>query len=251
MDRIKEFKIEERYLDHNGNMYRFTYSYNGRGHSNYTIDEDSGFGLFHETTLSSRMNASVHFVESKEVINETACIRLPVNGTKDFKGSCYNDYKTQIDDVNHCNIWVTYQYQDRSNHNQNDFIEGVVWVELREPIDDVRMIPFFIFNGGGVAIHPAYHKYFLRGFTKSERHHITGFIYKYGVHILNDAYWINERKHRDIEDADIEWAQQRAIYFKDSEVPKRIDMGPSKTLKGTSYEYVIDNYKEWLKRTKR
>lgn len=241
------FVIKEYKMNFNGEMIMYTAKTNN-GTVHRVLDEYDGLCMTHETYVPGDMRATVNLID-ESVFNETACIKLPLNSTKDFKGHCYNDYKSQLDDVKHVNLWVT--YQPSSKPVGDEVFYGWIWVELEEPIDGVKMIPIIIFNGTyGVDVHPDFHKYFLRAFNKQERHHILGYLYRYGTHILNDAYWIMVRQHRDVEDKDYEHTQMDAVFFKDSDVPKRIDMGPGKSLKGTHWQYVIDGYKDWKKRNK-
>lgn len=203
------------------------------------------FVVIDETCIPKNMKVTAHFIikDVSDVVYETACIKLP---TSDTKGS-YGKMKNKLDDIEHVNIWVPYQIWDNFD-NKHSY--GWIWVELKKPIDGIKMIPFMIHKGGpGLSINPDFHKYFLRGFTQPERHHIIGYLYKYGSSLLMDANSFYKKHGREIEDDDMaqDVRQMWAFYFKDSDVPKRIDMGPKKGLKGTTFQYVIDDYDKWMK----
>lgn len=171
-------------------------------------------------------------------------IKVPKDSEKDLKGLTYPEKLEKIDKVDHINIWFT----NDEIFERDRYCSGWVFVEVPNPEDGVRFIPIIIFNCyQGICVHPQFHKYFLRAFSKRDRHLILGYCYLNGNIIIRHAQWSLEA-HKDLSDSDLYELQKMAFRFKESDVPKRIDQVPAKKYKNqANMKTRIDNYYKVIK----
>lgn len=173
-----------------------------------------------------------------------ACIKLPLNGEELHKKvSSYDEYLEIRDENPHVNIWFMPNPIHSYNHNSITTID-MLWVELPKEIEGVKYVPIIIHSGDAISVHPYFHKYFLRSFDKKTRHLILGFCYVNGPSIISKCYYSAGKK--EINPIDIRNMDIRAFLYKDSDAPKRINMGPSKY----TSEEEIKNFEEWLEKTR-
>lgn len=180
-----------------------------------------------------------------EVYNEASVIKLPIDFDNKLKGIGANDRIEMMNNnkVDHINLWIhPYAYEP------DKYSQCWIWVELPKEIDDIKYVPIIVHKSGGVSVHPYYHKYFLRSFTKRIRHLILGFCYVHGDHIevaCNNAFKANRDEIREIS---LKSIRSDAAYYKDSDAPKRINATPKKG--DPYYKDSIDDYDRWVKSLK-
>lgn len=171
-------------------------------------------------------------------------IKLPKDSEKDLKGLNYYERMKKIDKIDHINIW----FSDEELYEKDKYCSGWLWVEVPNPEDGVKYITIIIFNCyQGACIHPQFHKYFIRAFSKRDRHLILGYCYLNGNIIIRQGQWALEA-HKPVNPYTLMSLQNTAFHYQDTDAPKRIDQVPSK--KQQSKEILktrIDNYYKVMK----
>lgn len=240
----------------NGLMYDFhgnvvmatTINENGKELVFYT-NEDNALDMFNieqpydlfEEFENSQLQFGLRVFKS-ESINEATQLKLPLNSEKDMSKLNYYECLDKINKVPHINLWITPQ-QDRKDKYSSCWI----WVELPKEIEEAKYVPIIHHRSGGVSVHPYFHKYFLRSFDKRTRHLILGFCYIYGPIIERKCTWAAE-ENKDIDDYSLMSLQHSAFKYKDSDAPKRINMGPKSD--NGYFKLTIDDYERWVKSLK-
>ena len=172
-------------------------------------------------------------------------IKLPVDSERDFKGcSSLNERRERMEagEVEYISLFINPTYEN----NPDKYSDGWIWVKLPEEIDGVRYIPIIIFNAGGIGFYPGTHKYFLRSFDKRTRHLILGFCLEHGEPIIRLCYYA-AGKHGMFQPDHLFYLERISINYKDSDAPKRIDIGPKYDEKYEKYHPSVADYKRWLK----
>ena len=216
----------------------------------FSINEEEGFDLFDADKIDiideireSESMFSLGFF-SDDIVTEATRLRLPADSEKDLRGLNYYERLDKVKNVKHFDLWIEPQFE-----RPDKYSSCWIWLEMPKTIDDVDYIPIIIHRGGGVSIHPDYHKYFLRSFNKNERHLILGFCYVYGP-LIEGVCNINGNKGSDISKKEIEDLELSALYYKDNEAPKRINLGPDKNL-AKRYQPSSDDYYRWVEEIKK
>ena len=150
-------------------------------------------------------------------------IYLPVNSERDFKksDSMYN----RIEQLRNGEIECIHMYANPIYSEENNIskIENRIYVQMPKEIDDVFYIPIILKNDG-IDFAEGYHRYFLRSFDKRTRHLILGFLYIHGSYITSICCSAGENKGMFTKD-NITTIQLNACRYKDSDAPKRINLG--------------------------
>ena len=193
------------------------------------------FDDLEESILTFSINA---FTE--ETIDEATNIKLPLNSEKDLKNLNFYERLEKIDKIAHVNLWISPQMSQPDKYSS-----CWIWVELPKEMDGVKYVPIINHNAGGVSVHPYFHKYFLRNFDKRTRHLILGFCYIYGPNIAIDCNAAYKNKLDELPDSRIHEILYRALRYKDSDAPKRIDLGPDDD-GNPRYKPSVNDYNRWL-----
>lgn len=215
----------------------------------FSINEEEGFDLFDadkfyivDEIRESESMFSLGFF-SKDVVTEVTKLQLPLDSEKDLKGLNYYERIDRINKVKHFNLWIMPQLE-----RPDKYSSCWIWLELPEKEDGIEYIPIIIHRGGGVSVHPDYHKYFLRSFSKKERHLILGFCYVYGP-TIEGVCNISGNKGTNFSKKEIEDLELCTLYYKDDEAPKRINLGPDKNL-AKRYQPSSEDYYRWVEQIK-
>ena len=211
----------------------------------FFVNEEDGFDMFNANVLdlfeefdSSTLMFSIGIFEP-EVIDEATNIKLPLNSEKDFKGMSINDRLEIIDKVPHVNLWV-----NPGSYNIDRYSNCWIWVELPKELEGIKYVPIIVFTSGGVSVHPYYHKYFLRSFDKRTRHLILGFCYLHGPYIGRNANYAFEAGKDELSITATNETIKSALTYKDSDAPKRINMGAEN--KSTFFKPAYNDYIRWI-----
>lgn len=223
-----------------------THDERGRYISYYTRVED-GLGLFDANIddifidfYESESSFTLGFYE-KEVMSEVANLKLPYDTEKDLKGLTYPERLNKIDKVKHFDLYIEPQLE-----RPDKYSSCWIWVKLPEEIEGVNYIPIVIHHGGGVTVHPYFHKHFLRSFNNRERHVILGFCYIYGPTIEGICI-SNAKNDTDFSDKELRELKIGALNYRDTDAPKRINFGPDKNVVKRLHPSV-DDYYNWMDR---
>ena len=150
-------------------------------------------------------------------------IYLPIDSERDFKkpDSMYN----RLEQLKNGKVECIYMYANPIYTEERNIskIENRVYVQMPREIDDVFYIPIVLKNNG-IDFAEGYHRYFLRSFNKRTRHLILGFLYEYGSNITSICCSAGSNKGMFTKN-DITTIQLNACRYKDSDAPKRINLG--------------------------
>ena len=205
------------------------------------LNEEAGLGLFNTTPRQvydelhrSRMEFTVI------PFTETVELKLALD-RNDVAGLSANEIKERdlYSKIKHVNILVVEQ------PDREDGELPWILVELPTPVGDIKYVPVILHKKkNGVCVHPDYHKIFLRSFTDAERHTILGFIYLHGEILADHAAWAYEDNKPSI----LSYDQYYADYYNEKrDTPKRIPTFKYPEAKGRTYDFIFDNYENWVK----
>ena len=236
----------------NGEVFMAPYMNEYGRHHHFFIDEENGLDLINnvdpraifEALGNSQLGFKLRAFNDPEVITEATNFKIPLDAEKDMKGLNYYERIEKIDKVPHVTLWVNPGFNSTDKYST-----CWIWVELPKAQEHgIKYVPIIIHNTGGVSVHPYYHKYFLRAFNKHDRHLILGFCYVYGPQIDIAGNFAAKDGRDELRERDFFWINLNASKYKDSEAPKRIDMGPKPD--NGLFKASIDDYERWVKSLK-
>lgn len=213
----------------------------------HALEEEEGLDLVN-TDPRSEYNKlcenHVKFKVSHEPLNEMASIEFVIGNDREKL-----KHKPEVDIVKVRNRYKSVNILFIEHDHEFEDITPWILVELPKPVGDVKYVPVFLLENGtkrAVCVHPDYHTIFLRNFTNQERHQILGFIYLYGY---GPAGWCRAaylRGYTKVLHSDE--IQMNADYYVDErDAPDRIPTFKYPAVKGTTYEFIFDQYEEWAK----
>lgn len=219
----------------------------------FPVNEEEGLDMFSQDKIfmfgeleDSDFTFGIDFF-GDEVFQESTALKveIPENVERDLRGLNYSERLNMISQVKHIDLWL-----DPQMNRPDKYSSCWIWVQCPHPLDDIKYIPIVVHNGGGVSVHPHYHKHFLRNFTKDQRHLVLGFCYLYGPMIAAHVNWAAEND-KGFDKNFIYSITNSALRYNDKDAPKRIDSGPSKKLKyNPRYKPSYDDYRNWVKANK-